>query len=127
MKTTAFQTLRLLADGNFHSGEAMARALGVTRSAVWYGIREISGAGFQVEKVHGRGYRLERAVSLLDAGLIRRDAAVHAAGISLDICDTVDSTNTQLVQAVVSHWRRKRRRQDADGADGSGSPASAAH
>lgn len=97
MKTTAFQTLRLLADGNFHSGETMARALGVTRSAVWYGIREISGAGFQVEKVHGRGYRLERAVSLLDAGLIRRDAAVHAAGISLDICDTVDSTNTQLM------------------------------
>lgn len=97
MKTTAFQTLRLLADGDFHSGETMARALGITRSAVWYGIREITGAGFQVEKVHGRGYRLERAVSLLDAERIRRDPGVHATGTTLDICDTVDSTNTQLM------------------------------
>ncbi len=97
MKTTAFQTLRLLADGDFHSGETMARALGVTRSAVWYGIREITSAGFQVEKVHGRGYRLERAVSLLDAESIRRAPGVHAADITLDICDTVDSTNTQLM------------------------------
>lgn len=97
MKTTAFQTLRLLADGDFHSGETMARALGVTRSAVWYGIREITGAGFQVEKVHGRGYRLERAVSLLDAESIRRAPGMHVAGITLDICDTVDSTNTQLM------------------------------
>lgn len=97
MKTTAFQTLRLLADGDFHSGETMARALGVTRSAVWYGIREITGAGFQVEKVHGRGYRLERAVSLLEAEQVRRSAGVHAAGITLEICDSVDSTNTRLM------------------------------
>jgi len=97
MKTTAFQTLRLLADGDFHSGETMARALGVTRSAVWYGIREITGAGFLVEKVHGRGYRLERAVSLLDAEQIRQDPGVHASGITLEICDSVDSTNTQLM------------------------------
>lgn len=105
MKTTAFQTLRLLADGDFHSGETMARALGVTRSAVWYGIREITGAGFQVEKVHGRGYRLERAVSLLDAGSIRRSPGVHAAGITLEICDTVDSTNTQLMLRVAQGTR----------------------
>lgn len=97
MKTTAFQTLRLLADGDFHSGETMARALGVTRSAVWYGIREITGAGFEVEKVHGRGYRLGRPVSLLDMERIRRDPGVHAAGITLEINDTVDSTNTQLM------------------------------
>lgn len=97
MKTTAFQTLRLLADGDFHSGETMARALGVTRSAVWYGIREITGAGFQVEKVHGRGYRLERPVSLLDAEQVRRSPGVHAAGITLEICDSVDSTNTRLM------------------------------
>ncbi len=98
MKTTAFQTLRLLADGNFHSGEAMARVLGITRSAVWYGIQEMAGAGFQVEKVRGRGYRLERAVSLLDQECIRRALNAPAAGLSLEILDTVDSTNTRLMQ-----------------------------
>lgn len=97
MNTMAFQTLRALADGAFHSGEDIARALGVTRSAVWYGIREIAGAGFAVEKVRGRGYRLDRAVSLLDAEVVRRGLGAQAAGITVEICNTVDSTNTQLM------------------------------
>lgn len=97
MKTTAFQTLRLLADGNFHSGETMARALGITRSAVWYGIQEITGAGFRVKKVRGRGYRLGRALSLLDADRIILETGARAASIEIEIHDTVDSTNTQLM------------------------------
>lgn len=97
MNTTAFQTLRLLADGDFHSGETMAHALGITRSAVWYGIREITGAGFRVEKVRGRGYRLERAVSLLDRERVLQALDGKAGGMMLEISDTVDSTNTQLM------------------------------
>lgn len=93
----AFKILRALADGAFHSGEDIARALGVTRSAVWYGIREITGAGFTIEKVRGRGYRLDRAVSLLDAALARQRLGAAAEVIKLEICDTVDSTNTQLM------------------------------
>lgn len=97
MNTLAFQTLRALADGAFHSGEDIARVLGVTRSAVWYGIRDITGAGFDIEKVRGRGYRLGRAVSLLDAALVRQQLGAAARVIALEICDTVDSTNTQLM------------------------------
>lgn len=93
MNTMAFHTLRALADGAFHSGEDIARTMGVTRSAVWYGIRDLAGAGFEIEKVRGRGYRLGRAVSLLDAGRI----AAQTAGITLEIRDSVDSTNTQLM------------------------------
>lgn len=97
MNTMAFQTLRALADGAFHSGEDIARALGVTRSAVWYGIRDIAGAGFRVEKVRGRGYRLERAVSLLDPERIRGGLGAQRDTIMLEVCDTVDSTNTRLM------------------------------
>lgn len=98
MNTMAFQTLRALADGAFHSGEDIARALGVTRSAVWYGIREIGGAGFEIEKVRGRGYRLARPVSLLDAGRVGAALGAAADRITLEICDSVDSTNAQLLQ-----------------------------
>lgn len=98
MNTMAFHTLRALADGAFHSGEDIARKLGVTRSAVWYGIRDISGAGFDVEKVRGRGYRLEQAVSLLDAERVKATLGKAAGRIALEICDTVESTNTQLMQ-----------------------------
>lgn len=98
MNTMAFQTLRALSDGAFHSGEDIARALGVTRSAVWYGIRDISGAGFTVEKVRGRGYRLAQGVSLLDAGRVRQALGDAGAAITVEICDTLDSTNTQLMR-----------------------------
>jgi BirA family transcriptional regulator, biotin operon repressor / biotin---[acetyl-CoA-carboxylase] ligase len=98
MNTMAFQTLRALADGAFHSGEDIARMLGVTRSAVWYGIRDIAGAGFEIETVRGRGYRLARAVSLLDAGRVQSALGAAADRISLEICDTLDSTNTQLMR-----------------------------
>ncbi len=98
MNTMAFQTLRALADGAFHSGEDIARALGVTRSAVWYGIREIGGAGFEIEKVRGRGYRLAKPVSLLDTGRVRAALGTGVERITLEICDSVDSTNAQLLQ-----------------------------
>ena len=99
----AFQTLRALSDGAFHSGEDIARVLGVTRSAVWYGIRDISGAGFSIEKVRGRGYRLAQPVSLLDAARVR--AALGASELDVEICETLDSTNTRLMQRAASGLR----------------------
>jgi BirA family biotin operon repressor/biotin-[acetyl-CoA-carboxylase] ligase len=103
MNTMAFQTLRALADGAFHSGEDIARALGVTRSAVWYGIRDISGAGFMIEKVRGRGYRLNRPLSLLDAARVRQ--ALGDCAVEIEICDTLDSTNTQLMRRAAQGAR----------------------
>jgi len=105
MNTMAFHTLRALSDGAFHSGEEIARALGVTRSAVWYGIRDISGAGFTVEKVRGRGYRLAQGVSLLDAGRVRQALGDAGAAIAVEICDTLDSTNTQLMRRAAQGAR----------------------
>ena len=98
MNTMAFQTLRALADGAFHSGEDIAHALGVTRSAVWYGIRAITETGFEIEKVRGRGYRLAHAVSLLDAERVRAALGTAGGRITLEIRDAVDSTNTQLMR-----------------------------
>ncbi len=100
MNTMAFQTLRALADGAFHSGEDIARGLGVTRSAVWYGIRDITGAGLAIESVRGRGYRLAHPVSLLDAAQIRRALGGGATALTVEISDTVDSTNTQLMRCA---------------------------
>jgi len=103
MNTMAFQTLRALSDGAFHSGEDIARVLGVTRSAVWYGIRDIGSAGFAVEKVRGRGYRLAQPVSLLDAARVRQ--ALGAIDLEVEVCDTLDSTNTRLLQRAAEGAR----------------------
>jgi len=102
MNSMAFQTLRALSDGAFHSGEAIAGALGVTRSAVWYGIRDIAAAGFEVEKVRGRGYRLSRALSLLDAGAVPDMLGSASARLVIEVVDSVDSTNSRLMQRAAA-------------------------
>ncbi|MBX3662670.1 MAG: biotin--[acetyl-CoA-carboxylase] ligase [Burkholderiales bacterium] len=98
----AFKTLRALSDGAFHSGEDIARALGVTRGAVWYGIRDLAGCGFSIEKVRGRGYRLSPALSLLDAVTVSEWLGPAAATFAIEVLDSIDSTNTRLLQRAAA-------------------------
>lgn len=49
---------RLTAVPDFLSGEALCRAFGITRSAVWKHICLLRSEGYQIDAVTGRGYRL---------------------------------------------------------------------
>ena len=66
MKTSCERTLTILADGRFHSGEAIARELGISRAAVWKHIQSLANYGLQVNAVTGKGYRLSQKIELLD-------------------------------------------------------------
>ncbi|HVW69424.1 MAG TPA: HTH domain-containing protein, partial [Steroidobacteraceae bacterium] len=46
-----------LADGQFHSGEELAEALGVSRSAVWKAVESLRDLGAMLHAVRNRGYR----------------------------------------------------------------------
>jgi BirA family biotin operon repressor/biotin-[acetyl-CoA-carboxylase] ligase len=87
-----------LADGEFHSGEALARGLGVTRSAVWKAAGALRTLGLPLEAVRNRGYRLEVATEPLQVPRIRaalaRDVASRVR--KLEVEWSIDSTNTQL-------------------------------
>src|SRR5438093_4040782 len=61
MGTAPFPLLRILADGRFHSGERLGRALGLSRAGVWNLVRRIAAWGLRVFKVRGGGYRLAEA------------------------------------------------------------------
>lgn len=92
--------VRLLADGRFHSGEAIAAELGMTRAGVWKSMDRLRDRlGLSVESVRGRGYRLPAPLELLDAGRILE--ALSAAGqpslARLEIHDQIDSTNVWLM------------------------------
>ena len=93
--------LGLLADGKLHSGEDLARTLGVSRAAVWKGIERLRMRGIDIAAVRRRGYSLERAVELLDGSEIRR--AVQTAQAPrlrrLEVAFDVDSTNARLLAA----------------------------
>lgn len=100
MNPLTLATLRLLADGAFRSGEDIAAALGVTRATVWNAIREAEALGLTVERVRGRGYRLEGTPVWLDAGRVGALLGAHAARFHVQVQPTVDSTSSALLAAA---------------------------
>jgi len=102
MKALTSSVLRHLADGEFHSGEALARSLDVSRASVWNAIRDLEAMRLEVYKVHGRGYRLPYPVTLLDRAAVERHLGTNAGRFTLDIRDTVDSTNTWLLERAAA-------------------------
>ena len=57
--------LNLLADGEFHSGESLGQALGVSRAAVWKQLKKLESLGLVCHSVKGRGYRVPGGIDLL--------------------------------------------------------------
>jgi BirA family biotin operon repressor/biotin-[acetyl-CoA-carboxylase] ligase len=102
MSASAERLVRLLADGEMHSGERLAADLGVTRAAVWKIVAELRERGIAVASHERRGYQLEQSVELLDVQSLRRCAS--AAGIELpaatDVFFELGSTNEYLHAAV---------------------------
>src|SRR3982751_3515036 len=96
MNALTFDTLRMLADGEFRSGEAMARVLGVSRASIWNSLSALDDAGIEVFKVRGRGYRLAQPLELLDPDVVRRNLGAAAARFTIEVVDRIESTNTAL-------------------------------
>lgn len=88
-----------LADGHIQSGERLALALGVSRTAVWKGIERLRAAGIAVEALPRRGYRLPEPVELLETPRLleaiepRRRLWLR----SVEIPFAVESTNSRLL------------------------------
>lgn len=88
-----------LADGQFHSGEELAKALGVSRSAVWKAVRSLRDLGATLHAVRNRGYRLTTASEPLAAEAIREclSRGVRDRIRNLEVAWSVGSTNTVLL------------------------------
>lgn len=82
------------------SGDALARALGLSRAAVWKRIGALREAGVAIHAQPGQGYALAQPLELLDADLIAAALPVPArAGIAaLDVAWSLDSTNSELLR-----------------------------
>ncbi len=84
--------LRLLADGDFHSGEQLGRQLGVSRAAVHKQIQGLAELGLDCQAVNGRGYRLSQPLLLLQPECWATPPTELAWALSLD------STNAALMR-----------------------------
>jgi BirA family biotin operon repressor/biotin-[acetyl-CoA-carboxylase] ligase len=85
----------LLADGAFHSGERLAKRLRISRGGVWKLIGVLRELGIEIESVPRQGYRLPRAVDLLDKDELLGSLSPTARERlrRIDILLSVDSTN----------------------------------
>ncbi len=91
--------LALLADGQLHSGQWLAKQLRVSRAAVWKGVERLRALGVEVQALPRRGYRLPDPVELLDARRIGAELGprCQAQVRTLELLFEVDSTNTRLL------------------------------
>ena len=88
------QLIARLADGQYHSGEELGEALGVSRSAVWKQLQKLSEWGIELDSCRRRGYRIPGGLSLLDRVVVESNLCpTTAALIQLEIFQQVDSTN----------------------------------
>ena len=91
--------VQALADGAWHSGETIAAAMGVSRTAVWKHAAHLPDWGLELESAAGQGYRLPRPLSLLDAAVIREalDAPARANVREVQVHAELASTNAHLL------------------------------
>jgi len=96
-KLLTISLLRILSDGEFHSGELMAQQLGITRASVNNALKSVEQYGLTLFSVRGRGYRLVDPPQWLDEKKI--SAALGTPDLfQIEIADTAVSSNTVLLQ-----------------------------
>ena len=84
------------------SGEAMSRALGVSRAAVWKAIEALRREGYEISSAPNRGYRLESAPDRVREGELAGPLSGCLVGSRLMCLDTIDSTNTECKRQAMA-------------------------
>jgi BirA family transcriptional regulator, biotin operon repressor / biotin---[acetyl-CoA-carboxylase] ligase len=94
--------LALLADGQWHSGQALGARLGKTRAAIWKGVTALREVGLAIEAGPGRGYRWLQAAELLERRALEAALArdTRARLCQLDLEPVCDSTSARLLAAA---------------------------
>ncbi|NLB43232.1 MAG: biotin--[acetyl-CoA-carboxylase] ligase [Clostridiales bacterium] len=88
-------TILLEKQDSFVSGEDISQKLGVSRTAVWKTMGQLKEAGFEMQSVSNKGYRLTKLPDKLEPALLQHYLTTENFGRTLEIHDIIDSTNTR--------------------------------
>lgn len=98
MSKLTFPILQRLADGQFHSGEALAKHFKVTRATIFNALAHAQSLGVTLFSVRGRGYKLPQPIVLLNQEAVLQAIGEQREWFNVLILDEVPSTNTYLMQ-----------------------------
>jgi len=98
VQARTWQLLDILADGEFHSGEALAQRLGVSRASVFNALAGVAEHGVALQRIRGRGYRLAQPWQRLEREEILRWLGEAAGQFDIGILPQAASSNSLLLQ-----------------------------
>ncbi|MBO7353245.1 MAG: biotin--[acetyl-CoA-carboxylase] ligase [Lachnospiraceae bacterium] len=84
------------------SGEDIAEALGISRTAVWKAVNALRSDGCDIEAISNKGYRLVSDADVLSENGIRKHLDTSIADIGLSVYPVTDSTNIRVREAALS-------------------------
>ena len=87
---------------NFISGESIAGALGISRTAVWKHIQKLRDSGYEIISRERQGYKLKDAPDLLLPSEIQIGLETKIIGKDMHYYPSVDSTN-RVAKALAYH------------------------
>lgn len=96
MRTELLTVLRE-ADG-YVSGQDLCEKFGVSRTAIWKGINQLKEAGYEIEAVQNKGYRLVTVPDTLSENELKSIRRTEWIGEEIFYFPVIDSTNTKAKQ-----------------------------
>lgn len=102
MKSKDYILKALKEADDYLSGEDLARAMNISRAAVWQAIKALRQDGYHIDAVTNRGYRLNENYEALDAERIRSRLINELKDVAVLVLDRVDSTNDAIFREDAS-------------------------
>ena len=98
LSTSLKNLVKILNDGEYHSGSELGKALNISRNAIWKHINQLNKFGIELESAQSKGYCLRQPLILLDKNKIKK--MVNYSGQlkleKIDILASITSTNDYL-------------------------------
>lgn len=94
MKAELLAVLREAKD--YVSGQSLCDRFGVSRTAVWKAVNQLKNAGYEIEAVQNKGYRLHFVPDIISEFELKSRRKTKWIGQELVYLNTVDSTNTKV-------------------------------
>lgn len=86
----------------FVSGSELAKMLNVSTPGVWGKLKKLQAAGFEIEAVRSRGYRLLAQPNALHPALLKLEAEAHAVEMDCLYFPVIDSTNNEAERQIAN-------------------------
>lgn len=99
MNLIQVQLIELLADGQFHSGEQLGQALGISRMAVHKRIAQLEALGLDIFRVNRKGYCLAQPLQLMQQEAIKTYLTMPIPRLAIH--HITGSTNDDLRQLLL--------------------------